>query len=263
MKVWCAIGDSFTYLNDHLDETGYRLHKGYITRTVEKLTPLLGEISVINHGINGAITQDFLNMRFEPADFYTILLGTNDWFRAIYPAGSQSDFDQERQGTIVGNLATIIRHIREVSPCPIFVLNPVERSEFIYILDHGHVDHGSYEAAGGQELKDVARAIYTCVHGDKVYPVDLHGLSGFTPENAVHFQRKRVGGKETDLPYPRYLNVPYDPGKDDYPYPEEAANMTYDGLHPSDKGSDILAGILAKAIASKEIKKSVRKENKL
>ena len=27
--------------------------------------------------------------------------------------------------------------------------------------------------------------------------------------------------------------------------------MTYDGLHPSDKGSDILAGILAKAIASK------------
>ena len=27
MTAWCAIGDSFTYLNDHLDETGIREHK--------------------------------------------------------------------------------------------------------------------------------------------------------------------------------------------------------------------------------------------
>ena len=37
---WCAIGDSFTYLNDHLDETLFRLHKGYLTRIQEKLPQL-------------------------------------------------------------------------------------------------------------------------------------------------------------------------------------------------------------------------------
>jgi hypothetical protein len=29
---WVAIGDSITYLNDHLDETGNRVTKGYMTR---------------------------------------------------------------------------------------------------------------------------------------------------------------------------------------------------------------------------------------
>ncbi len=30
--TWVAIGDSITYLNDHLDETGNRVTKGYLTR---------------------------------------------------------------------------------------------------------------------------------------------------------------------------------------------------------------------------------------
>jgi hypothetical protein len=29
--TWIAIGDSITYLNDHPDETGYRVTKGYLT----------------------------------------------------------------------------------------------------------------------------------------------------------------------------------------------------------------------------------------
>src|ERR1700722_15012703 len=35
--TWVAIGDSITYLNDHLDETGHRLTKGYLTDVVERL----------------------------------------------------------------------------------------------------------------------------------------------------------------------------------------------------------------------------------
>ena len=32
MLNWCAIGDSLTYLNDHLDETGHYVTRGYLSR---------------------------------------------------------------------------------------------------------------------------------------------------------------------------------------------------------------------------------------
>jgi hypothetical protein len=32
--IWVAIGDSITYLNNHLDETGHRVTKGYLSRVV-------------------------------------------------------------------------------------------------------------------------------------------------------------------------------------------------------------------------------------
>ena len=47
--TWVAIGDSITYLNDHTDETGNRVTKGYMTRVVEKLP----YIHYINQGHNG------------------------------------------------------------------------------------------------------------------------------------------------------------------------------------------------------------------
>ena len=34
---WVAIGDSITYLNDHSEQTGNRVKKGYMTRVNEKL----------------------------------------------------------------------------------------------------------------------------------------------------------------------------------------------------------------------------------
>ena len=51
-----------------------------------------------------------------------------------------------------------------------------------------------------------------------------------------------------DLPYPDYIPYPFHPGEDEYPYPVEAAALTYDGLHPSDEGCDILAGLFADAV---------------
>ena len=35
-KEWTAIGDSITYLNDHLDETGNRVTSGYLTRVTNQ-----------------------------------------------------------------------------------------------------------------------------------------------------------------------------------------------------------------------------------
>ena len=47
--TWVAIGDSITYLNDHQDETGNRITKGYMTRVIEKMPT----IEYVNKGYNG------------------------------------------------------------------------------------------------------------------------------------------------------------------------------------------------------------------
>ena len=61
---WCAIGDSFTYLNDHLDETGYRVSKGYLTRILEKVPGL----RLDNIGINGSTLLDWASQPIPEAD---------------------------------------------------------------------------------------------------------------------------------------------------------------------------------------------------
>src|SRR5690349_16022236 len=47
--TWVAIGDSITYLNEHQNETGNRVTKGYMTRVTERLP----YIHYINQGHNG------------------------------------------------------------------------------------------------------------------------------------------------------------------------------------------------------------------
>ena len=45
-----------------------------------------------------------------------------------------------------------------------------------------------------------------------------------------------------------FINIPFNPETDEYPYPIEAVNMTYDGLHPSDKGYKVISKILVKVL---------------
>ena len=52
--TWVAIGDSITYLNDHPEETGNRITKGYLTGVVEKLP----NIHYTNKGPNGWTSGD-------------------------------------------------------------------------------------------------------------------------------------------------------------------------------------------------------------
>jgi lysophospholipase L1-like esterase len=44
--------------------------------------------------------------------------------------------------------------------------------------------------------------------------------------------------------YPTFIDIPFDPHTDEYPYPEESIKITYDGLHPSDKGYEIITNKL-------------------
>jgi lysophospholipase L1-like esterase len=48
--------------------------------------------------------------------------------------------------------------------------------------------------------------------------------------------------------YPSFIDVPFNPETDEYPYPVDAIEMTYDGLHPSNKGYEIIAKKLVKVM---------------
>ncbi len=250
MVRWCAVGDSFTYLNDHPDEAGYRVKEGYLSRTCRKVDGL----SVINMGKNGSATPDWLEETFPEADLYTVLLGTNDWHRGV-PLGTEDDFAEKKEGTILGNLSIILSHIRQAGPeAKIIVMNPVERGDFVYILDPMNHAHGSYAPDQGQMLSDIAEGILNACRKAGIPALDLHGLSGFAPETAVRFKRVKTAEGYQDLTYPAYIDAQIDFENDEYPYPPEAADYTYDGLHPSDKGNEAIACLLAEKI--KEVLKS-------
>src|SRR5712691_10718253 len=78
--TWVAIGDSITYLNDHADETGSRVTKGYLSRVTEKLS----YIQYVNQGHNGwtsgGIARNIEKLGIPRGDVYSILLGTKDWW---------------------------------------------------------------------------------------------------------------------------------------------------------------------------------------
>ena len=241
---WCAIGDSFTYLNDHLDETGHRVSRGYLTRILEKVPGL----RLNNVGINGSTFRDWITQPIPEADLYTVLLGTNDWRHGI-PMGSETDFRRRNADTILGTLGILLDHIREAAPgARILVGNPVERADFVYLWDPENNARGSYAPEQGLMLSTLASEIMRCCDAENIPTVNCHDLSGFTPANAVRFKRVRRGSRVEDLSYPDYVGIPFSPGADPYPYPPEAAWMTYDGLHPTDEGNEILANLFAERI---------------
>lgn len=70
--TWVSIGDSITYLNDHTDETGNRITKGYMTRVTEKLC----YVHYINQGHNGwtsgGIASEIEKLGLIKADVYSV-----------------------------------------------------------------------------------------------------------------------------------------------------------------------------------------------
>jgi lysophospholipase L1-like esterase len=76
--------------------------------------------------------------------------------------------------------------------------------------------------------------------------IDLYYQSGMTMKNAVKFKRLKdsVSGVYQNIQYPDWIGIPFHPGIDEYPYPNDAIDYTYDGLHPSDKGHQVIADLL-------------------
>src|SRR5947209_17273759 len=106
--IWVAIGDSITYLNEHKDETGNRITKGYMTRVAEKLPG----IHYINQGHNGwtagGIADSIEKLGLVKADIYSVFLGTNDWW-AGRPLGALTDYKNNTGNhTVYGSFRIIM-----------------------------------------------------------------------------------------------------------------------------------------------------------
>ncbi|UKT62680.1 SGNH/GDSL hydrolase family protein [Pedobacter mucosus] len=249
--TWLAIGDSITYLNDHVNETGNRVTKGYLTGVAERISGL----RYLNKGYNGWTSGNVANkiesLGLTKADVYSIFLGTNDWWQGR-PVGSLEDY-KSNQGsrTLYGSFRIIIDKIHSLNPeAKILLITPMQRADFVYVNDAKNNAFGSYQPKSGQYLETFAEAIVAIGKYEKIEVIDLYHHKLLQIRNMVYF--KKLKNPETGLyvnyKFPESTEIPFNPLSDEYPYPLNAINLTYDGLHPSDKGNKIIANIIAKRI---------------
>jgi len=241
---WVAIGDSITYLNEHPDETQNRITKGYMTLVVEKLP----HISYINQGHNGwtsgGIADKIEKLGLIPADVYSIFLGTNDWWQG-HPVGTLSDYQNNTgNNTLYGSFRIIIKKLRSLNKnARIILITPMQRVDFVYINNMKNNAWGSYRDKNGQSLGAFARAVSEIGRFEKFEVVDLYHSPALKIEDLVKYKRLKdpQTGEYKNYPYPHFIDIPFNPETDEYPYPAESIHLTYDGLHPSDKGYRIIA----------------------
>ncbi|MEO5564083.1 MAG: SGNH/GDSL hydrolase family protein [Chitinophagaceae bacterium] len=249
--TWIAIGDSITYLNEHANETGNRVQKGYLTRVVEKLP----NVHYINQGHNGwtsgGIAKEIENLKLVKADVYSVFLGTNDWW-AGRPVGKLDEYiNNSGNTTVYGSFRIIINKLRSLNPdAKIILMTPLQRGDFVYVAGFKNNAFGSYKQKNGQWLSQFADAIIAIGKQEHLPVIDLYNKSGITLKNMTNFKRliDPATGQYKNYSYPGYIDIPFNPETDEYPYPIESINMTYDALHPSDKGNEVIAKMVAKQL---------------
>jgi lysophospholipase L1-like esterase len=234
--TWVAIGDSITYLNDHPDETKDRMSHGYLKDVVEKLPY-----------INFAKSWDKLNI--PSGDVFTVFLGTNDWWHS-HRIGSWQDYEQGTgDSTIYGCFRVILDKLHGLNKdAPIILLTPMPRADFVYINNPKNNAYGSYKPKDGQTLEQVADAILDIGRRENLRVIDLYHVKSLAVPHLVKFKHVKDSASNAyhDYPYPKYTTIPFDPAQSEYAYPPDAIDMTYDGLHPSDKGCAAIAKQLVK-----------------
>jgi lysophospholipase L1-like esterase len=242
--TWTAIGDSITYLNDHQDETKNRISKGYMTLVTETLP----NVHFINQGHNGwtavGIAKAIDKLGLQKSDVYSVFLGTNDWWSGL-PLGSLNDYrNNTGSDTFYGAYRVIIDKIKGLNPAAkVILITPMQRVDFVYISDSHNNAYGSYKEKDGQRLSKFANAVVELGKEEHFEVIDLYNLSKMQLSNLVKFKRLKdpLTGIYKNYKYPEFIDVPFHPESDEYPYPVEAGDITYDGLHPSDKGFQIIA----------------------
>jgi len=243
-KTWVALGDSITYLNDHLDETAHRVSVGYMSCVVKKRS----DLKYINHGYNGwtaiRVAENFEQLNIPKADYYTVFLGTNDWW-AGNAIGTLDDYRAARgTTTFFGALQKIIAALKTLHPqAKIVLITPMQRTDFVYINNFKNIAYGSYQPKNNQSLEAFVRALLAVGREENIPVLDLYHQNALRMEKLVRFKRliDPSTGKLKDYKYPNYVGLPFRPETDPYPYPLKAIGMTYDGLHPSDQGNRWIA----------------------
>jgi lysophospholipase L1-like esterase len=249
--TWVAIGDSITYLNEHKNETGDRITKGYMTMVTE----ILPHIEYVNQGHNGwtsgGIADKIESLNLTKADVYSIFLGTNDWW-AGRPLGTFSDYQNNTGNeTVNGSFRIIINKLRNLNPdAKIILMTPMQRADFVYIADMKNNAYGSYKDKKGQMLSQFADAINKIGAFEHFEVVDLYNSRPLRLEKLIKFKRMKhpKTGIYTNFPYPKFIDISFNPETDEYPYPLESVDMTYDGLHPSDKGYKVITKMVIKVL---------------
>lgn len=241
---WLAIGDSITYLNDHPGETGDRVKKGYLSRVTEEW-PFIRYINQGHNGwTSGQIADQISNLGLVKADVYSVFLGTNDWW-AGRPVGKLEDYKNAAGNvSLYGSFRIIMDKVRVLNPkAKILLITPMQRNDFVYIADAKNNAYGSYRKKNNQSLEEFAAAILEIGKLEGFPVVDLYHHPLLKMENLVNFKRLKdpKTHKYGNHIYPKSIDLPFDPITDEYPYPSAAINMTYDGLHPSDKGNAVIA----------------------
>ncbi len=243
-QTWVAIGDSITYLNDHPNETGMRVSKGYLTRVKEKIPNL----SYVNRGFNGwtagNVAENFDKLNIIKGDIYTVFLGTNDWWSGR-PVGRIEDYEQNQgNGTFYGSYRIIIDKIRAInSSAKILLITPMQRADFVYILDQKNNAYGSYQAKNGQQLEQFVAAVIDIGKKENLKVLDLYHDRRLEFSSLVKFKRLKdsASGMYRNYPLLKSIGMNFNAEKDEYPYPKTAIGTTYDGLHPSDIGNSVIA----------------------
>lgn len=246
---WVAIGDSITYLNDHPNETGNRISSGYMTRVTQKLS----NIHYINQGHNGwtahRIADSIERLALVKADIYSVFLGTNDWWHSGR-LGSFTDYQNNTgSATVYGSFRIIMNKLHALNPdAKIILITPMQRSDFVYINNPKNNAYGSYKEKDGQSLEQFALAVDSIAAYEHISLVDTYHKKGMAVKDLVKYKRLKdpATGTYKNYSYPNYIDIPFNAGTDDYPYPTEAIGVTYDGLHPSSKGYDIISSMLVK-----------------
>lgn len=252
--VWTAIGDSITYMNEHTEETGNRIRKGYMSRVTEKLP----YIKYINQGHNGwtagRVAEKINQLDLQKSDIYSVFLGTNDWW-AGRPLGTISDYQSNNgNDTFYGSYRIIVDQLRQLNPkAQIILVTPMQRVDFVYLKDMKNNAWGSYKQKSNQSLAQFADAVIEIGKYEKFKIVDLFNDKQLSLKHLVKYKLLRDPGTGTykKLTYPAFIDQPFNPLKDEYPYPVDAIDMTYDGLHPSDLGYEVISRHFIKAIKTK------------
>ena len=214
---WVAIGDSITYLNDHKEETGNRITKGYMTRVCEKLH----SIRYINQGHNGwtsgGIAEAIESLGIQKADIYSVFLGTNDWWQGRM-LGNMSDYKNNTgNNTVFDSFRIIINKLKSLNKdAKIILITPMQRADFVYINDMKNNAYGSYRAKNGQMLEKFAEAVIAIGAEEHFDVVDLFHNKSLSLENLVKFKRLKSPktGEYSNYAYPDFINIPFNPETD-------------------------------------------------
>ena len=246
---WVAIGDSITYLNDHANETGNRITTGYMTGVSKKLS----HIHYTNQGHNGwtaaRIADNIEKLGLVKADVYSVFLGTNDWWHGGR-VGQFTDYvNNTGNGTLYGSFRIIINKLHSLNvDAKIILITPMQRSDFVYINNAKNNAWGSYKEKDGQSLEQFANAVDSIANYEHCQLVDSYHKKELSVPMLVKFKRLKdpQTGAYKNYTYPEYTTIPFNPDTDEYPYPLDAIDITYDGLHPSDKGYAVITKMLVK-----------------